>query len=289
MKTLQGKTAVITGAGSGIGRSIALALAKAGTNVVVADIQAASAEAVAAQVRQHGVRALAVTADVARRASVAELADRSYAEFDAVDILCNNAGVSWRPFRTVMEATMEDWKFIMEVNLWGVVHGLDVFLPRMRAQPGDKHIVNTASQAGLLPLAGHTPYSASKAAVACLSEAIAQELAPHGFGVTILCPGFVRTSVTQNSELLRPESERGAQRTFEPFSNPLLDRLATLTIGPEDVGRIVCNGILEGALYLHTQALPEGIPEWRTEVLFGPKTLGHAGPPATTSPPGASA
>lgn len=276
MKNLGGKTAVITGAGSGIGRSIALALADCGTSVVVSDIQADSAQAVAAEVRQRGSRALAVTTDVAQRDSVDELADRSYAEFGAVDILCNNAGVSWRPFRTVLEATMEDWKFILGVNIWGVIHGLDVFLPRMRQQPGEKHIVNTASQGGLLPLAGHTPYSASKAAVACLSEAIAQELAPHGFGMTILCPGFVRTNVTQNSDLLRPESERGAQRTFEPFSNPLLERLAPLTIGPEDIGRIVCNGILEGALYLHTQSLPQGVPEWRMETLFGPKTLGHA-------------
>lgn len=107
--------------------------------------------------------------------------------------------------------------------------------------------------------------------------------------MTILCPGFVRTSVTQNSELLRPQSERGAQRTFTPFSNPLLDRLTTLTIDPDDVGHIVCNGILEGALYLHTQNLPEGIPEWRMETLFGPNTLAHAGPPVTPPPPGASA
>lgn len=275
MKTLMGKTAVITGAGNGLGRVIALALAEAGTNIVVADIRAADAEAVAAEVRQRGVRSIAVSTDVAVRESVVALADQAYAEFGTVDILCNNAGVNWRPARTVLDASMQDWKFIFDVNVWGVVHGLDVFLPRMRHQPDEKHIVNTASQGGLVPLAGITPYSASKAAVACLSESIAQELAPHGFGVTILCPGTVRTQVGKNSEALRPQQERGASRRFEPFHNPMHALFESVAIEPDLVGKMVCNAILDGTLYLHTQSLPEGVPQKRMTILFGPQTLGR--------------
>lgn len=131
------------------------------------------AQAVADELKAQGARVHPVTVDVSQHASVVAMADEAWTSFGQVDILCNNAGVSWRPFRTLLEASMEDWKFIMNVNLWGVIHGLDVFLPRMRAQKGEKHIVNTASLGGILPLAGHTPYSASKAAVTFISEGLA--------------------------------------------------------------------------------------------------------------------
>lgn len=275
MDTLQGKTAVVTGAGSGIGRAITLALADAGAQVVVADLQTAAAETVAAEARARGAQALAVTVDVSQHASVVAMADDAWAAFGRVEILCNNAGVSWRPFRTLLEATMADWDFIMRVNLWGVIHGLDVFLPRMRAQQGPKHIVNTASLGGILPLAGHTPYSASKAAVTFISEGLAQELAPEGFGVTILCPGFVRTQVTVNSDALRPPEERSTQRQFTPFDNPLLKRLAKGYMEPEQVGTMVCNAILSGQLYLHTQPVAGDIVAERVSTVFGAQTLGR--------------
>jgi NAD(P)-dependent dehydrogenase (short-subunit alcohol dehydrogenase family) len=273
MRTLHGKMAVVTGAGNGIGRGIALALADAGTHVVVSDIRTSDAEAVAAEARERGVRAIAVTTDVAQRESVAALADRAFAEFGSVDILVNNAGVNWRPFRTVLDASMEDWNFILNINLWGVVHGLDAFLPRMAKQQGDKHIVNTSSQGGIVNLAGMAPYVASKAAVAAMSEAMAQELAPHGFGVTILCPGAVRTEVGKNSEALRSEADR--KRSFKPFNNPVLARFEGAAIEVADVGKMVINAILDGTLYLHTHPFPPGIPEERMERLFGPGTLGR--------------
>lgn len=276
MKTLTGKTAVVTGAGSGIGRAIALALAAAGAQVVVADVQTAAAEAVAGELQAQNARALSVTVDVSQHASVVAMADAAWQTFGRVDILCNNAGVSWRPFRTLLEATMEDWEFIMRVNLWGVIHGLDVFLPRMRAQEGEKHIVNTASLGGILPLAGHTPYSASKAAVTFISEGLAQELAAEGFGVTVLCPGFVRTQVTANADALRTPEERSTARQFTPFENPLLARLALAYMEPDSVGSIVCNAILNNQLYVHTQPIPGDIVAERVNTLFGPATLGRA-------------
>ena len=275
METLSEKVAVVTGGGSGIGRSIALALANEGTHVVIADVQLKSAEAVVAEVRARGVRSIAVEVDVSVHSSVVALADRAYEEFGRVDILCNNAGVSWRPFRTILGATMDDWKFLFGINLWGVVHGLDVFLPRMRRQHGEKYIVNTSSIAGLVPLAGHIPYSASKASVAFISEALAQELAPEGFGVTILCPGFVNTNVAANSDLLRPEAERSTSRQFEPYNNPLLKRLSMTAMEPEIVGMMVCNAIVDGTLYLNPQAVPEDVVAERTHIVFGRQTQGR--------------
>lgn len=279
MKTLAGKTAVVTGAGSGIGRSIALALGSAGAQVVVADVRAAAAEAVAEELQAQGARALPITVDVSEHASVVAMADEAWKTFGCVDILCNNAGVSWRPFRTLLEATMEDWTFIMNVNLWGVIHGLDVFLPRMRSQDGEKHIVNTASLGGVLPLAGHTPYSASKAAVTFISEGLAQELAPEGFGVTVLCPGFVRTQVTENADALRTQEQRSTARQFTPFENPLLTRLARAYMEPESVGSMVCNAILTNQLYVHTQPIAGDIVAERVNTLFGPAALGRTSNP----------
>lgn len=280
MKTLAGKTAVVTGAGSGIGRSIALALSRAGARVVVADLRESAAQAVADELQAQGGRALAATVDVGSRESVAALADAAWQAFGRVDVLCNNAGVSWRPFRTLLEATMEDWDFIMRVNLWGVIHGLDVFLPRMRAQEGEKHVVNTASLGGVLPLAGHTPYSASKAAVTFISEGLAQELAPEDFGVTVLYPGFVRTDVTANADALRPPEQRSSARRFTPFENPLLARLALAYMDAGPVGEMVCNAILGNQLYVHTQPVPGDIVAERMNTLFGPQTLGRTASPA---------
>ncbi|MFM0204039.1 SDR family NAD(P)-dependent oxidoreductase [Paraburkholderia fungorum] len=274
MKTLQGKTVVVTGAGSGIGRAIALTLAQDGARIVVSDIRTEAAARVVAEICNLGAKAIAVETDVSNHESVKALADAAYDEFGVVDILCNNAGVSWRPFRTILEATMTDWQFLFGVNLWGVVHGLDVFLPRMRLQPGEKHIVNTASIAAVLPLAGHLPYSASKAAVASISEAAAEELAPEGFGVTILCPGFVNTNITQNGDALRPVEQRSNARTFTPYDNPLLKSLAMTAMDPEHVGRMVRQAILDSTLYLYTQPVPPAIVERRMTTLFGEATQG---------------
>ena len=273
MKTISGRTAVVTGGGNGLGRSIALALADRGADVAIADIRLDDARVVAEEIRSRGRRALAVEVDVADPRSVAALADRAFAEFGGVDILINNAGVNWRPLRTVIEASLEDWRFILGVNLFGVIHGLDAFLPRMRRQPGEKHIVNTASFVSVVPLAGMTPYTASKAAVAALSETMARELAQFGFGVTILCPGIVRTEFGAHSEALRGPGERGVDRTFATqFEDPLQPRVVAAAIGPEAIGAMVCEGILSGQLYLHTQPIDGDMIVARQYIQFGPQT-----------------
>ncbi|HSV84420.1 MAG TPA: SDR family NAD(P)-dependent oxidoreductase [Ramlibacter sp.] len=276
MKSLDGKIVVITGAGSGIGRAIALALAGAGSHVVVADIQAEKAEAVADEVRGRGVRTLAVSCDVSDAQSVMALADRAYAEFGRVDILCNNAGISMRPYRGIAETTMQDWHVLYGVNLWGVVHGLQAFLPRMKRQPGEKHVVNTASLAGLVPMESHAIYSSSKAAVVNLSEALAREVAPHGIGVTILCPGPVPTNLKENLDAIRGADRPEQQRTYETILMPTFDRMASLALTCiEPVGAMVCNAILDNAMYLHTAAMPGDWVAERTWLQYGPHALGR--------------
>jgi len=197
-----GRVAVVTGAASGIGRALAEEFAASGSAVVVADLDAAEAEVVAAGIRTSGGEALAVAVDVADAAAVDALAATTLERFGRVDVLCNNAGVS--TFNLLRDQTLEDWKWVVGVNFWGVVHGVQTFLPIMRDQGTAAHIVNTASIAGLVSgVAFIGPYSATKVAVVSISETLAQELAIDEslIGVSVLCPSSVDTKVM--------ESERG--------------------------------------------------------------------------------
>lgn len=277
MKELKNKVAVVTGAGNGIGRSIALALGKAGVHVVVADLQEHAAKKVASELTSLGVQAQGVFCDVSREQDVASLADASYAKFGRVDILCNNAGVSWRPFRSVADATLDDWRFIYGVNLWGVLHGLDAFLPRMRKQSGEKHIVNTASLGGLFPMSGHAPYSSSKAAVVSLSEAMAIELAQYGFGVTILVPGRIPTDLRVNSALARCQAVDAVDPSFDPVPMPMKERFGEFAVldSVDAVGEMVRNAILDNTLYLHTRPIPSDLLIERSLVQYGRTTIGR--------------
>jgi NAD(P)-dependent dehydrogenase (short-subunit alcohol dehydrogenase family) len=197
-----GRVAVVTGAASGIGRALAEAFAGAGSAVVVADVDRAEAEVVAAGIRAAGGEAEAAMVNVADAAAVDQLAATTLARFGRVDVLCNNAGVS--TFNLLRDQTLEDWRWVFSVNLWGVIHGLHTFVPIMRDQGAPAHIVNTASIAGLLSgVAFIGPYDATKVAVVSISETLSQELAIDQIpiGVSVLCPSSVDTRVM--------ESERG--------------------------------------------------------------------------------
>ena len=209
-----GRVAVVTGAASGIGRALAEEFAASGSAVVVADLDVAEAELVAAGIRTSGGEALAVAVDVADAAAVDALAATTLERFGRVDVLCNNAGVS--TFNLLRDQTLEDWKWVVGVNFWGVVHGVQTFLPIMRDQGTAAHIVNTASIAGLVSgVAFIGPYSATKVAVVSISETLAQELAieESPIGVSVLCPSSVDTKVME-SERGRP-AELGVEHRTE--------------------------------------------------------------------------
>jgi NAD(P)-dependent dehydrogenase (short-subunit alcohol dehydrogenase family) len=208
-----GRVAVVTGAASGIGRALAEAFAEAGSAVVLADLDGAAAKVVADGIRSGGGEAEAVEVDVSSAASVDELAAVTLAQFGRVDVLCNNAGVS--TFNLIQDQTLDDWHWVFNVNLWGVVHGVHTFLPILRRQGTPAHIVNTASIAGLLSgVAFIGPYSATKVAVVSISETLSQELAMAQLpiGVSVLCPSSVETRVME-SERGRPAALGAEHRT----------------------------------------------------------------------------
>ena len=202
---LRGKTSVVTGGASGIGRALALRFAREGANVVLADLDASGMEAVAAEARGLGVKALCVRTDVSELAQVEALAVRAFEAFGAVHVLCNNAGVAaWGGLES---ASHRDWQWVLGVNLWGVIHGVEAFVPRMIARGEPAHIVNTASMAGLVASKGLGVYNTSKYAVVGLSETLAKDLKPYRIGVSVLCPMGVETRIRE-SERNRPAALR---------------------------------------------------------------------------------
>jgi NAD(P)-dependent dehydrogenase (short-subunit alcohol dehydrogenase family) len=197
MAELSGKTVVITGAGSGIGKATARLVASLGAKVHVSDLDREAAERTAAEIEAAGGAAEAQQLDVTDADAVEALAERVFAADGAVDILHNNAGVGHNA--TVEDTTLEDWRRVIEVNLMGTVHGVHAFVPRMLRQGRPGHIVNTASMAGLVASAELVPYSTSKFAVVGLSEALNAELAPKGIHVTAVCPGVIDTEIVRTA------------------------------------------------------------------------------------------
>ena len=201
MELSNGSVAVVTGAASGIGAALARAFAAAGCSVVLADVDAVALDAVAATMEEE---VLTVVTDVSVAADLEHLAETAFNRFGAVHVLCNNAGVS--TFNPVVAQSLDDWRWVLGVNLWGVIHGVQAFLPRMTAKGQPAHIVNTSSLAGLasgLPSLG--PYNVSKVGVVALSETLRMELAMAGspVGVSVLCPGSTPTRILE-SERNRP-------------------------------------------------------------------------------------
>jgi NAD(P)-dependent dehydrogenase (short-subunit alcohol dehydrogenase family) len=197
--------AVVTGGASGIGRALAELFAREGAKVVVADVDGRGAEDTATALRSRGANAFGVATDVTDLGQVRALADRAFSTFGAVHVLVNNAGVALHG--SLATTTHRDWQWVLGVNLWGVIHGLEAFLPRMIGHREPGHIVNTASMAGLIASQGLGVYNTSKYAVVGLSETLAKDLRPHGIGVTVLCPMGVATRI-RDSARHRPPALR---------------------------------------------------------------------------------
>ncbi len=244
------RVAVVTGGGSGIGRALALAFARAGAHVVVADLDEAAMADAGRAVQALGRAALAVRADVSDPAQVEALADRAFQRFGAVHLLCNNAGVALSG--GLEHATRQDWQWAIGVNLWGVIHGLLAFLPRMIAQGPGGHILNTASMAGLIASQGLGVYNTTKYAVVGLSETLAKDLRPYGVGVSVLCPMGVASRIGE-AERTRPAALRNVPGRGQASSVQLIGR----TLTPEEVAEQALAAIRERQLYVitHDEAL----------------------------------
>jgi NAD(P)-dependent dehydrogenase (short-subunit alcohol dehydrogenase family) len=233
---LAGEVAVVTGGASGIGRASALALARRGADVVLADINAERLARVADEIRALGCRALTVQCDVAKSDDVAQLARQVESDMGPVGILMNNAGVVLRG--ALEEISLQDWRWCLDINVFGVVHGIHTFLPGMVAR---RHgwIVNTGSVAGLVALTGEgAPYVTSKFAVVGLTEALALYCRPFGIGVSLLCPGGVNTNLAETGRSigmtsLREGSETRMAQTVQGGSE----------VEPEYIGELVANAI----------------------------------------------
>jgi len=230
---IAGAIAVVTGGASGIGRGIAEELIASGASVVIADVERDAVEATAA-----AIGAVSAVTDVSRLESVEALADVVLKRFGGVDIVVNNAGVG--PFSPIAELTMDDWRWIIDVNLYGVIHGVHVFLPILEARGGG-HIVNTSSMGALTPFQTIGSYAVTKAGVAVLTEVLQAELASSGSQVkaTLLLPGSIKTNIGTSSRN-RPAGSAGALRDAEldlSFSN------SSRWLEPRDVGRVLRRAI----------------------------------------------
>jgi NAD(P)-dependent dehydrogenase (short-subunit alcohol dehydrogenase family) len=238
----RGRVAVVTGGAAGIGLALAQAFAARGAKLALADVDEAALARAERELGAAGAEALGVPTDVTRRESVAALADAVIARFGAVHLLCNNAGIAL--LGPLVGADPGEWRKAMDVNFWGVVHGVDAFLPRMLVQGSGGHVVNTASMAGLVGMQGLGIYCATKFAVVGLSESLRRELEPQGIGVSVLCPMMVDTKIGENSA-------RALGRA-SPAAPPPGLALQGGVIGADEVARRVVRAIETNAFYVFT-------------------------------------
>lgn len=258
MKSFEGKTAVVTGGASGIGRGIALALASRGANVAVADLHEKRLAETVQTLEGLGVKALGVRCDVTSDADVERLRDESIARFGRVDVLCNNAGVS--VLGPPERAEMADWQWILDVNVLGIVRGVRAFVPAM-VERGEGHVVNTASVAGTWAYSWDAgPYITSKFAAYGYSEVMARSLRPHRVGVTVLCPGLVSTNLGETARFSGVPAERRAEWLYFP------EEMRT-AVEPEAVGVLVADAILKKQFAVFTHAHDaERFRTWRLDI-----------------------
>ena len=255
MKEFKDKVALVTGAASGIGFALADRFASVGMKVVLADIEEPALDAAERSLRSKGAPTLAVRTDVSKAADVEELARRAYEKFGAVHVLCNNAGVGGGG--PVWEMSLEDWQWVLGVNLWGVIHGLRAFVPRMLAAGTDGHVVNTASVAGLISTPFMSAYQATKHSVVTITESLKMELDLTGakLSASVVCPGFVATRIG-DSERNRPEELRGDPAAANPERQSVIRDLARQQIAagikPAEVAEMVLEAIRDDQFYVLT-------------------------------------
>jgi NAD(P)-dependent dehydrogenase (short-subunit alcohol dehydrogenase family) len=251
---LRGKTAVVTGAASGIGLAMTEQFVGAGARVVMADVEEAALVREATRLQGAGADVLAVLTDVTDPAQVENVRDQALAQYGAVHVVCNNAGVA--PAGPMLSTTAADWRWIVDVNVLGVAYGVVTFGPLLVEQ-GEGHIVNTASEAGLVTTPTLGMYCATKHAVVGLSESLYHELAPQGIGVSCLCPNLVKTSIF-HSERNRPH---GAALTAQEHAviSPLRESIDAMGIAPSQVATDVIDAVTSGKFWIFTHPITKPV------------------------------
>ena len=250
MRELTGRNAFITGGASGIGFAMAQAFLNEGMNVAITDVDAQALTKAKSTLSGSNARVLALQLDVTDRAQYEEVARRVEAELGNIHVLCNNAGV----YRggALDAVTYADWDWVMGVNVGGVINGLQVFLARMERHGEGGHVVNTASMAGITTSPGLGVYNASKFAVVGLSETLRKDLEPRGIGVSVLCPGMVRTRILE-SERTRPaqfDVQADTARTAAAAHSEIMSLAMNTGIDPSEVADLVVHGIKNNQFYL---------------------------------------
>ena len=287
MRDFEGKVAVVTGGASGIGFAMATRFAQEGMKVVLGDVEAPALEAAVARLRQQEFEVHGVLTDVSDGTSVEHLARETVERFGKVHVLCNNAGIGGARAPRIWDASEKDWQWTLGVNLWGVIHGIRVFVPIMLAQDEEGHVVNTASMAGLAQ--GNRAYSVSKHAVVALSEALYDGLKLEGAKVSasVLCPGLTNTNLTF-SVRNRPEHLKdvpGQQPTPEEIerANSTKQWLEGAGLPPERTADIVLQAIKDDQFYILTHDEYDDVIRERMENILARRNPDPKGPGLTST------
>lgn len=263
MKELNGKVAAVTGAASGLGRAMALAFAREGMHVALADVDENGLNETQEAAKKSGARTTTLRVDVSRGEQVEAFRDRALKELGAVHVVCNNAGVS--ALGAAWEASVADWQWILGVNLWGVIHGVRAFAPHLIAQ-NEGHIVNTASVSGLISPPGSSTYNVTKHAVVALSETLHHDLRERSsaVGVSVLCPAYVPTRITE-SERNRPHA--AAEKSSETIAREAMLKKAVASgkISADQVAQAVVAAVKNERFYILTHARIKGAIQARME------------------------
>lgn len=265
MKDVNGKTAFITGGASGIGFGMAQAFAAGGMNVAIADIEESALTDAADKLSSEGASVWTTVLDVTDRAGFARAADEAEARFGKVHVICNNAGVSSRG--PIERASYDDWDWVMGVNLDAVFNGIHTFVPRIKSHGEGGHVVNTSSIAGHIIGAGNGIYTTTKFAVVALSETLHLELADFDIGVTVVCPGAVKTRFN--------DSDRNRQPDYADVGNTMTAEQKALIIKsfdhgtrPRDLGEMILDAIRENRLYVLPHAEFKPVIQARYEAIM---------------------
>ena len=283
MKDVQGKVAVVTGAASGIGRGMCEAFVEAGMRVVLSDVEQQALERTTETLRAAGADVHAVMTDVSKPEQVEALADETLRHYGAVHVVCNNAGVATETIPS-WSGTLDDWNWVLGVNLMGVIYGVRTFLPILINQAAGGHIVNTASLAGLVT-GGNTPYAVTKFGVVALSEGVYLELKQGGYrpSISVLCPGFVNTNILDCARNRPPE----LSETAEPMTGPVVDVFRQWFIeqlrqgmSPRRVGDQVLAAIRDDRFYILTH------PDWNPVIEHRMQRILAGKNPEALPPPG---